>query len=790
MDKDQNLSPTKALVPVEPTVRYVGSQANALAEEDAKPSGLDFKALLQALRRRWLLALTLAALLAPLATVAAWYVVPNRYTARTLLYVDATQPSILPGLAQGGVSANYQRTQLALVKSRLVLNAALRRPKVAELDLVRRQPDPVEWLEKDIKADYGLAPDILRVTLTGSEPDGLTSILNAVREAYLQEIVEKEHGERREKLAKLKELYTTYDNILHDKRQVLHKLAQDPKIGSGQSQTLAYKQKFALERLAATQKDLLQLQSDLRKAVLEAAGQHTREKYLDKISIPEAIVQERFKYDKGIQRHLDEIAKAEELIEETRRVSARGDKEPALEGFRARLEAAQKALAQRQDELRPRVLRDLREKAQSDVQISAAQNDGRVALLKELEASVAKEVERMMEDTNILNKGSLEIESIRDELAQTEDMARKIGTQMEALKVDEHAQSRVRLLEDATVNANEAKKRRMMAAGGSGLGMLLLTLFGVAWFELRARRISTVEEVKLGAGMRLVGTLPTLPARAAGGLRADRSGPMTPGHRVLLESVDATRTVLLHTVRSENFKAVMVTSASSGEGKTSLSSQLAASLARGGFNTLLIDGDLRRPVLHKLFGLPQGPGLCELLRGEAGVEEVVQPTPLAGLSLIAAGRFDDGALKALARHGSKDVWEDLKSRYDLIVLDSTPVLPVADALLLGQYVDGVVFSILRDVSRMPSVVSACERIGMLGIRILGAVVAGVHSDGYYSSYTYYGAHNQPGTQDEMVYGTYEAKPEESLPKDRRAKRLLPRSAAEGEGSQPDVDRNR
>jgi capsular exopolysaccharide synthesis family protein len=168
----------------------------------------------------------------------------------------------------------------------------------------------------------------------------------------------------------------------------------------------------------------------------------------------------------------------------------------------------------------------------------------------------------------------------------------------------------------------------------------------------------------------------------------------------------------------------MVTSAVAGEGKTSLSSHLAVSLARAGFRTLLIDGDLRRPRLHELFDLEDGPGLNEVLRGEAAAGDVVRPTSVAKLALVPAGAWDGGSTEALAQGGLEAVFAGLKEQYDFLVVDSSPVLPVVDSLLIGQHVDAAIFAILRDVSRAPAVYAAYERLGSCGIRVLGAVING------------------------------------------------------------------
>jgi capsular exopolysaccharide synthesis family protein len=182
--------------------------------------------------------------------------------------------------------------------------------------------------------------------------------------------------------------------------------------------------------------------------------------------------------------------------------------------------------------------------------------------------------------------------------------------------------------------------------------------------------------------------------------------------------------LLLHAARTESLQVVMVTSALPGEGKTSLASQLATSLARAWRKTLLVDGDLRKPGAHALFDLPQEPGLCEVLRGEVQAADAIKPTALSRLWLMPAGNWDNHAVQALAQESVRAMFSQLKEHYDFIIVDSAPVLPVADSLLLGQNVDAVIFSLLRDVSRLPTVYSAQQRLNNLGIRILGAVVLG------------------------------------------------------------------
>jgi capsular exopolysaccharide synthesis family protein len=146
----------------------------------------------------------------------------------------------------------------------------------------------------------------------------------------------------------------------------------------------------------------------------------------------------------------------------------------------------------------------------------------------------------------------------------------------------------------------------------------------------------------------------------------------------------------------------------------------------------LIDADLRSPAIHRLFDLPVAAGLSEVLRGEALLPKVIGETAVEGLKVLTAGQCDRRTLRVLAQGGLGPFLAELKEQFDFVIVDSSPILPVADALIVAQQVDAVLFSIFRDVSRKTKVFAALQRLHSLGVPVLGAVVTGVH-DGLYGS---------------------------------------------------------
>jgi len=125
-------------------------------------------------------------------------------------------------------------------------------------------------------------------------------------------------------------------------------------------------------------------------------------------------------------------------------------------------------------------------------------------------------------------------------------------------------------------------------------------------------------------------------------------------------------------------------------------------MARSGRKTLLVDCDLRRPSAHQLFEQTLQPGFSELVLGEVDLGSAMRPTTSEqNLWLLPAGQWDRAVVQELARNGVQDLFAQLRAEFDFVILDSHPLLPATDSLLIGQHVDGVIISVLHDVSQTP-----------------------------------------------------------------------------------------
>jgi len=667
-------------------------------------------ALLQALRRRWVLATGVALLGAAVAAAAVWLILPPQYTASARLQVASKAPGRLLSHNDDETDFTlYKQNQVAAITSSPVLSGALNKDEVKSLQLVREKVNPIPWLEKAIKVDFMVSPEIMRVGLSSTEPDELAPLVNAVVESYLQDMEAREQAKRSVLLAALKKNQQLEEGKLHERQKDLRIKEQEQ--GLEDPATTQTKLTARLTELAQMKKELRELQHKIN----DARG----------ISLTQ--IELRAKQEPALLELAKRRADVQKTIAEIRRTAQPHLQEGLLDSPKRELEELDRAYAAALRDLRPGIEKELR-----------AQGDTNVTDMQRQETALRTDIDRLEKETTGIKRATVAIESGRRAIQQTETALDELGRQIAALVVEPTLGLRVTKVQPAATPQTRDMTRSLLFAGAGGLGVFGLLLFGVALVEYRVRRINALDEVVQGLGLPLVGTLPALPARARRPLPSGSEGKDLYWQSVMNEAVDAIRTLLLHAARSETLQVIMVTSASGGEGKTSVASHLAASLARAWRKTLLVDGDLRNPASHKLFDLPLEPGLSEVLRGEVSLADAIRPTPLSRLWLMPAGNWDSHAVQALAQEGVKAQFAQLKQQYDFIIVDSCPVLPVADSLLLGQHVDAVVFSILRDVSRMPAVHTAQQRLSALGIRTLGAVVIGASGDSGSMTYQYPG----------------------------------------------------
>ncbi len=702
--------------------------------------------LLRALKRRLVLALGLAILVSSVCSMAAWFLLPPpKYQAQAQVLVRTATPQIMfktiDAEAEREESQRYQRSQLVQLKSRFVINAALQQRGINELKMIREQARPDDWLAANLQAQFLPGTEVLQISLDGKYPEELARLVNAVTNTYIEEVANGDLKRRVQRRELLKKLSNTKFAELKNHRDALRTLAQ--KAGSDDRQTLVLKQQYAIELGTDVRKDLREVQSQKRK--LEAMIKVRRPEALHETAAPMVSnddVARLIEQDPEVSDLKAKLAAASgRLASEaahTGRIARNSGTNPALRSLRDEVELINKQLERKRRAIRPSVIQQLQNPQDDGQSVKGGSLEQQLAVATELEASLQEEIKNFSQMDQVLTDNTLNVQDNKEELKQIEDAATKIASEVEKLDVELQAPPRISLIEEALPPTTRNVKKWYMMFGGISLGSFWGSLFLIAFLELQARKIDSADEVVGDLGLAVVGSLPMLPARARRNGVMARHEKDRYRYNLLLESIDATRTMLIHAARSGSHRVVMIASALPGEGKTSLASHLATSLARSGQKTLLIDADLRCPSIHRLFDLTPTPGLSELLRGEAAFDDVIVSTAVEELKVMTAGHCDPRTLRILSQGGLGGLFARLKEQYDFVIVDSSPILPVADAQIIAQQVDAVLFSILADVSRKTKILAAYQRVAALGVKVLGAVVTGAHDGGRYGNKYYSG----------------------------------------------------
>ena len=361
----------------------------------------------------------------------------------------------------------------------------------------------------------------------------------------------------------------------------------------------------------------------------------------------------------------------------------------------------------------------------------------RVIYLKKLRDAVAVEIAAQEKLFNEKNLQMIDLEREQREIDPDVKMRESLAQQIREQEVELNAPDRISSVQEANIPEEREIKKKTQLSTMAGLGVLGCIVCGFTLFEWFSYRIGAATDISSEVGLRLIGTIPS----------PDRGGLLGLGilagkvdydewNRAVTESMDVVRTFLMRHIDPARPASILIVGASANEGKTTVSCQLAASLARTGKRVALIDCDLRRPSAHLMVGGKQGPGISELLRGDATIDDIRQQTQAPGLTFIGAGIVDQRVLQLLSIDGGRGLIQQLKSRFDFVVIDTSPLLFVAEPSMLAQNADIVLLATRKDYSRVQYVTQARDSLRSLQIPLLGAIMVGADSDFQRQTYGY------------------------------------------------------
>lgn len=382
-----------------------------------------------------------------------------------------------------------------------------------------------------------------------------------------------------------------------------------------------------------------------------------------------------------------------------------------------------------------------------------------VAVLKERERNLAGVLDqyetelrsRPGEDLDVMEL--LRAAKVTDEmyaffLKKQEEARLAVGSQVgDARILDRALPSRVPILPNT--------RRNLLLGVILGLGLGL----GLAYMSERAdRSVRSIEDVEKGAGLPVFGAIPVIAAsHTAGGKKGHQRRRVYPlvarmeQRSLASEAYRSLRTSIQFATLEVSAKCFALTSPGPGEGKSLTAANLAITLAELGGRILLVDADLRNPVLHSLFRVPRGAGLTDLLAGQLEWQDRVRLTEVNNLELLPSGPIPPNPPTILGSNRMKLLLQELVRHYDVVLIDTPPVLPITDAVILSSMVDGVFLVARAGITTPEALLRARTLLHAANVRVLGVILNALRLedtvDGYgYSRSRYYGYYYGHGTQ--------------------------------------------
>ena len=723
---------TTALDPQSP--RWVTHPAETDADAYSyEPSrGLDVRFILANIRRRlvWIAAILALSLVAG---VLYSMFQPPLYTARTSVQINNQSDRVLRqgDDLDGGAGAydeRFLKTQTDILKSRgLATRVAqklklFRNPGFAEAMGVNDTaglPEAVEreltigLLQGHLTVDLPYDSRIVTISFTGGDPALTAQIANAFASEFIQSNLQRK-----------------YDSSAYARQFVSNQLAETKqKVETSERALNAYARSAGLIRTpeassgsgekggstggggSVTTSSLLQLNSAANDASQARIAAEVRWQTFN--SVPLTSTKEVLG-NGNYQTLLIQRAGLETKLQEVR--AEHLDDYPGVREIKAQLAEVNRQMQATAANVRNSVRADLTSASAAERELAAQVNSLKGDTLSEQDRSVQYNLLAREADTN---------RALYDGLLQRyKELNAAAGV----------ATSNVAIIDQAEPPLGPSSPnhtRNVMFALILGLFLAALMVFLAIQLD-DAIRVPEDMETKLG--LPLLGIVPQS--------EGDPQDALLDPKSQLSEGYNALRASLLHSTPAGLPRVLLITSAQPGEGKTTTAQAVSLTLARLGKTVLLVDGDLRRPAVHRVFGLPNERGLSTLLTTLDPLESAVQLSSEPRLSLLPSGPVPPSPTELVASNRFRALIDQMAEKFDVVVIDSPPILGLADAPTMAALVDGVVFVVEAGRSRRGGLKAALRRLRGMRSNLIGGVLTKFDTTQAANKYSdYYGSHN-------------------------------------------------
>lgn len=329
-----------------------------------------------------------------------------------------------------------------------------------------------------------------------------------------------------------------------------------------------------------------------------------------------------------------------------------------------------------------------------------------------------------------------EIDRLRGQIAQYQQNYTQFVNYLEP-----SAQNTLSILESAEpANAPFAPNLPLNVGLAAVIGLVLAT--AVAFLiEYLDDTLKTKEEITRILNASTLGEIGTVRSKA------DKLVAAAEPRSANAEAYRMLRTNISFSSVDKAIKTILITSASPSEGKSVTAGNLAVTMAQAGYRTVIIDCDLRKPTLQKVFGISNDVGLTNALLSHANLNSFLRPSRVENLRLLTTGQLPPNPSELLGSRSMSDLLVKLQEEFDVVVIDSPPVLAVTDAAILSRVADGVLLVVDCGQTKRESALRAKEALEKAGGRFLGIVLNRIPlNSGYYSYNNKYYSSNEPSSK--------------------------------------------
>ena len=546
---------------------------------------------------------------------------------------------------------------------------------------------------------------VITVSMKAKSPIQAAEIANAVAEHYLVDHLDNKLAQRRrtskwleQRLAELKAAVAASDRAVEDYRRATGLFQTQDDFGRVQRLDTQQLTKVSAELIDA-RADRTHLEAKLREA--EASRSRGQE------DVPEVI---------------GSAVIAQLRAQETRVMQRVADLQSDYGPRHPRLIAAENELVEIRTNIKKEITRIIAG-MRNEVSRARAREAALENALKQLERKTADQNSRQIR----LNELAREAEANQQILEQFMGQTKQISARQALQEPD----SRIIAYAEPPVNPSWPKKQLILLVASVGAFFFGSAL--VLFLERVNSAVRTESDVEEATGLRVLAVVPAMGRRRSGSALT-REVVKNPSSN-FAEALRSVHTSLLMDPNGTPPKSILFTSAYPAEGKSTIAACFARALADQGLRVVVIDADLRRPQISRIFGIADKPGLTDLLTRQASLQDILQADKGATLCVIPAGSKQSGSANLLAGDGLAPLLARLSDHFDLMVVDTPPVLVVSDALLISRHVDSTALVVRWNDTGREDVLKTVRQLREVGANIRGIVLNAVKMRAY-AGYAY------------------------------------------------------